>query len=293
MLSEAKHIPIPKRVLIVEDNDLNMKLFHDLLEAHGYDTLQTKDGIEALRLARQFHPDLILMDIQLPEVSGLEVTKWIKEDDELKAIPDYRRDGFCDEGRRGEDPRGRLRGLHRQAHLGRQFPADRRTVPELRFSIMTARILVVDDVEVNVRLLEAKLSAEYFTVLAAYDGFDRAAHGAGGAARHHPARRDDAAARRLRGLPPPQGRRAHAGHPGGDGHRAVGAGRPRARPGGRRRRLPHQAGQRYRALRPRPLAGAPAPDDGGVAPPRGRLRPLQQLTRKRLGDRTPRGRRAS
>ncbi|HEY7990738.1 MAG TPA: response regulator [Stellaceae bacterium] len=76
-----------KRVLIVEDNDLNMKLFHDLLEAHGYDTLQTKDGLEALQLAREHHPDLILMDIQLPEVSGLEVTKWIKEDDALKDIP--------------------------------------------------------------------------------------------------------------------------------------------------------------------------------------------------------------
>jgi two-component system, cell cycle response regulator DivK len=77
----------PKRVLIVEDNDLNMKLFNDLLEAQGYDTLQTKDGVEALRLARQHRPHLILMDIQLPEVSGLEVTKWIKEDDDLRAIP--------------------------------------------------------------------------------------------------------------------------------------------------------------------------------------------------------------
>src|SRR5215472_9894274 len=79
--------PMTKRVLIVEDNDLNMKLFYDLLEAHGYETLQTKDGMEALKLARQHHPDLILMDIQLPEVSGLEVTKWIKEDDDLKTIP--------------------------------------------------------------------------------------------------------------------------------------------------------------------------------------------------------------
>jgi len=76
-----------KRVLIVEDNDLNMKLFHDLLEAHGYDTLQTKDGMEALKLARQHHPDLILMDIQLPGVSGLVVAGWIKEDAELKSIP--------------------------------------------------------------------------------------------------------------------------------------------------------------------------------------------------------------
>jgi two-component system cell cycle response regulator DivK len=87
MLSQARPVPVPKRVLIVEDNDLNMKLFHDLLEAHGYEILQTKDGLEALRLARQHHPDLILMDIQLPEVSGLEVTKWIKEDEELRAIP--------------------------------------------------------------------------------------------------------------------------------------------------------------------------------------------------------------
>ena len=76
-----------KTVLIVEDNELNMKLFHDLLEAQGYDTLQTKDGMEALELARTNRPDLILMDIQLPEVSGLEVTKWLKEDDDLKAIP--------------------------------------------------------------------------------------------------------------------------------------------------------------------------------------------------------------
>ncbi len=76
-----------QRVLIVEDNDLNMKLFNDLLVAHGYDTLQTKDGVEALALAQQHRPDLILMDIQLPEVSGLEVTKWIKEDKSLSMIP--------------------------------------------------------------------------------------------------------------------------------------------------------------------------------------------------------------
>lgn len=79
--------PLRHRVLIVEDNDLNMKLFNDLLVAHGYDTLQTKDGVEALALARQHRPDLILMDIQLPEISGLEVTKWIKEDKSLSMIP--------------------------------------------------------------------------------------------------------------------------------------------------------------------------------------------------------------
>ncbi|RKR03083.1 response regulator receiver protein [Maricaulis maris] len=78
---------MPKKVLIVEDNELNMKLFNDLLEAHGYETLQTKDGFKALEMAREHTPDLILMDIQLPEVSGLEVTKWLKDDDSLAAIP--------------------------------------------------------------------------------------------------------------------------------------------------------------------------------------------------------------
>jgi two-component system, cell cycle response regulator DivK len=76
-----------KTILVVEDNELNMKLFNDLLESHGYLVVQTRDGLAALELARQHRPDLILMDIQLPEVSGIEVTKWLKEDDDLKAIP--------------------------------------------------------------------------------------------------------------------------------------------------------------------------------------------------------------
>ncbi len=76
-----------KTVLIVEDNELNMKLFNDLLQASGYNTVQTKDGREALELARDHHPDLILMDIQLPEISGLEVTKIIKADEKLQDIP--------------------------------------------------------------------------------------------------------------------------------------------------------------------------------------------------------------
>jgi two-component system cell cycle response regulator DivK len=83
----AGNTRMPKTVLVVEDNELNMKLFHDLLEANGYDTIQTRSGLEAIDLAREHHPDLILMDIQLPEVSGLEVTKWIKEDDDLRSIP--------------------------------------------------------------------------------------------------------------------------------------------------------------------------------------------------------------
>ena len=78
---------MPKKVLGVEDNELNMKLFNDLLEANGYQVIQTRDGLSALELARKHRPDLILMDIQLPEVSGIEVTKWLKDDDELRDIP--------------------------------------------------------------------------------------------------------------------------------------------------------------------------------------------------------------
>jgi two-component system cell cycle response regulator DivK len=84
---QAANGAMSKTVLIVEDNELNMKLFRDLLEAHGYATLQTRNGIEALSLAREHQPDLILMDIQLPEVSGLDVTKWLKEDEHLRHIP--------------------------------------------------------------------------------------------------------------------------------------------------------------------------------------------------------------
>jgi len=79
--------PTTRSVLIVEDNELNMKLFNDLLVAHGYKTIQTRNGFDALELARKHRPDLILMDIQLPEVSGLEVTRWLKDDDSLREIP--------------------------------------------------------------------------------------------------------------------------------------------------------------------------------------------------------------
>ncbi len=76
-----------RRILVVEDNDLNMKLFRDLLIAQGYSVIHTRDGVEAFRLARTHKPDLVLMDLQLPEVSGLEVTRWLKEDAGLRHIP--------------------------------------------------------------------------------------------------------------------------------------------------------------------------------------------------------------
>lgn len=79
--------PSQKTVLVVEDNELNMKLFCDLLGAFGYQTVQSRDGLNAVDLARHHHPDLIIMDIQLPEVSGLDLTRWIKDDETIAKIP--------------------------------------------------------------------------------------------------------------------------------------------------------------------------------------------------------------
>ena len=83
----VKSDAMAKTVLIVEDSDLNMRLFNDLLEAFGYRTVKTKDGRQALPLAREHRPDLIVMDIQLPDISGLEITDRLKKDPDLKKIP--------------------------------------------------------------------------------------------------------------------------------------------------------------------------------------------------------------
>ena len=77
----------PKRILIVEDNTIDARLLKDILEASGYDTLQTGDGLEAINLASAYPPDLILMDIQLPEISGLEVTRRLRGDARSRHIP--------------------------------------------------------------------------------------------------------------------------------------------------------------------------------------------------------------
>jgi two-component system cell cycle response regulator DivK len=77
----------PKKVLVVEDNELNMKLFCDLLDAFGFQTVESRDGLKAVDLAREHRPDLIIMDIQLPEVSGLDLTRWIKDDAAINQIP--------------------------------------------------------------------------------------------------------------------------------------------------------------------------------------------------------------
>ena len=104
-----------KTVMIVEDNELNMKLFHDLLEAYGYHPIGTRNGIEALDLARKHRPDLILMDIQLPEVSGPRSDQVAQGGRRAQGYSGGRGDRLCDEGRRGAHPGSRLRGLFVEA----------------------------------------------------------------------------------------------------------------------------------------------------------------------------------
>lgn len=76
-----------KRVLVVEDNELNLKLFCDLLRAHGHVTEPVRDGREVVQRARDFSPDLVIMDIQLPHISGLELIEALKKDEALSPVP--------------------------------------------------------------------------------------------------------------------------------------------------------------------------------------------------------------
>jgi two-component system, cell cycle response regulator DivK len=78
---------VGQKILVVEDNELNLKLFCDLLRAHGYEAEPVRDGREAVERARAFIPELVIMDIQMPYISGLELIEQLKADEELKAIP--------------------------------------------------------------------------------------------------------------------------------------------------------------------------------------------------------------
>ena len=103
-----------KTVMIVEDNELNMKLFKDLLEAYGYKTVKTRDGKGVLELAREHKPALIIMDIQLPDISGLDITRQLKADADLKSIPVVAVTAFA---MRGDEQRIRAEGC--EAYLSK------------------------------------------------------------------------------------------------------------------------------------------------------------------------------
>jgi len=117
-----------KSVLVVEDNELNLRLFCDLLDAFGFDTFECRDGSGAIDIARDKQPDLIIMDIQLPEVSGLDITRWLKDDEELAHIPVLAVTAFA---MRADEQRVREAGCEGYLSKPIQMSSFIRTVEEL------------------------------------------------------------------------------------------------------------------------------------------------------------------
>ncbi len=76
-----------QKIMIVEDNELNLRLFCDLLRAHGFEVEPVRDGREALDRAREFEPELVVMDIQMPHISGLELIEQMKQEEALAPVP--------------------------------------------------------------------------------------------------------------------------------------------------------------------------------------------------------------
>ncbi|KWV91232.1 response regulator [Erythrobacter sp. YT30] len=76
-----------KRIMVVEDNDLNRKLFCDVLKANGFDVASVADGRSVIELAKDYSPDLIIMDIQLPGVSGIDLIQTAREESLLQKVP--------------------------------------------------------------------------------------------------------------------------------------------------------------------------------------------------------------
>ena len=116
------------RILIVEDNALNIKLFCDLLEAHGHATKAVTDSRQALEAAREFAPDLVITDIQLPHVSGLELIRMIRADEGLAEVPIMAVTAYATSG--DED---RARDIGAQAYVAKPISVARfvQTVDEL------------------------------------------------------------------------------------------------------------------------------------------------------------------
>jgi two-component system cell cycle response regulator DivK len=119
-MSWSKETPLAKRVLVVEDNELNLKLFCDLLRAHEFETEPVRDGREAVERARAFVPNLIVMDIQLPYVSGYDLILQIKADENLGRIPIMAVTAYA--GREDED---RIRAAGADAYVSKPISVAR------------------------------------------------------------------------------------------------------------------------------------------------------------------------
>ena len=157
-----------ERILVVEDNEMNMKLFRDVLQAKGYSTLEATTGEDAVELARTLDPALVLMDVQLPGIDGIEALAQLRGDERTSAIPVV---ALTAQAMRGD--RERFHDVGFNGYLSK--PVD--VVELIRVVESTAiasdrlaKILVVDDIPENVRLLEAVLVRRGYEVVTATDG---------------------------------------------------------------------------------------------------------------------------
>jgi two-component system cell cycle response regulator len=168
-----------KTVLVVEDNQLNMKLVRELLKIAGCSSLEAVDAEMGLKLARKHRPDLILMDIQLPGMDGLSATQIIKNDSELNETPVIALTSYA---MKGDETKAKQAGcdgyltkpINTKAFLKTigNFFSLRQTVPEQKSKPSKKRVLIVDDEPLNVKLLKAKLSKEPYEIITAYNGHE-------------------------------------------------------------------------------------------------------------------------
>lgn len=111
---------LANKVLVVEDNELNLKLFCDLLRAHGYVVKPVRDGREAVARARDFRPGLIVMDVQLPHVTGYDILLELKADPELRSIPVMAVTAYA-----GRDDEERIRAAGAKAYVSKPISLHR------------------------------------------------------------------------------------------------------------------------------------------------------------------------
>jgi two-component system, cell cycle response regulator DivK len=116
-MSWVKEMHVNKKVLIVEDNELNLKLFTDLLRAHHYTVEGLRDGRNALEHSLSFAPDLVIMDIQMPHVSGLDLIEQMQQDAVLQSIPVLAVTAYA-----GKGDEERIMGAGAKAYLSKPVP---------------------------------------------------------------------------------------------------------------------------------------------------------------------------
>jgi two-component system, cell cycle response regulator len=167
-------------ILVVEDNPLNMKLVRSLLTLAKYQVLEAEDAGKGIQLASIHHPDLILMDIQLPDMDGLEATRIIKGREELEPIPVVALTSFAMPGDEQKAREASCSGYITKPIDTRKFietiqcflpPAGPSTEKGSRKEHSgRPRLLIVDDEPLNIKLLKARLPAEKYETLSASNG---------------------------------------------------------------------------------------------------------------------------